>query len=915
MKYLHLKTLLFILPLWLCMNALADEVITVNGVKYSLYGTEAKVTGYDSSTLPANVSIPNTVYYNGQTFNVTKIGDNAFYKCSIIESLVTAENVASIGYCAFYNCSNLESIDLKGVVTIGYSTYNGSSFSECNKLAKANLGSKLSTIDKNSFRNCSSLKYIVIPATCTSIHSDSFDGCSMLQSIIYLGTSKGQCGSNANIYTTSNMVTWSNNTFTYNGKRPSVTYTNNLPNGFYVASCSMPTLEKDAGSYSVNVPFVFYNSDMSFSVNIPYQYVINKVPLTVTVNNRQRSYGDSNPTFTANYSGFVNNETSSVLTSTGTYSCSATERSNVGTYPITLTGVDAKNYTITINNGTLTVTKASLSARPNDIERTYGAANPTFTISYTGLKNNESAPVWVTAPTVESNATKYTEVGEYPITIVGGEPKNYTMTTSQGVLTISKADLKITAQNQSRLYYEDNPTLTYQCSGFVNGEDVNVLTAQPTITTNATKQSDAGTYTITVKNASSKNYSISYVNGTMTIGKRTLSVTTDNYTRAYKEPNPSFILHYSGFVNDEDESVLLILPTASTTATIDSNVGTYNITISGGAATNYDFRYYGGTMTIEKAYQTISWDQDFTDIERYEQIELTATASSGLAVSYVVGNTSICSVVSVGNKRYLDCFGEGETTIYAIQNGNSNYWSTTKIYKAVRIKSSSPVYDPNNQLTMTTGLTLAQGGHVWIPISMKNERTVVSLQFELELPDGLSVETNSSGGYQTRLSERSNGHTVSVSKLSNGNYQFVILAVPTAAFEGNNGTVLEVLLTASKSMADNNYELWLKNIEFTAQEGNSLIVVKPANYKSEMNVIRVILGDVNGDGYITVTDATSVVSHILQETPQEFIEEAADVNHDGRISVTDAAAIVRIILDGGQQPNARYNAADWLDPQ
>lgn len=918
MKYLHLRTFFFMLSLWLSVNAMADTV-TVDGVNYSLYGIEATVTGYDAETLPANVIIPNTVYYNGQSFNVTKISDNAFYKCSIIQTLVASENVKSIDpsgmfswrddYGPFAYCNNLTSVTLKGKTNIG--TY---AFRNCSSLTTVNLGSSVETISYGAFQGCSALKYIVIPATCTSIKDDAFSGCSMLQSIIYLGTDKGKCGSNANTYNPSNIVTWSNNTFTYNGDRPTVSYTNNLQNGFNVVS-SMPTLEKDAGSYTLNVPFTFQNSDMSFSVDIRYYYVINKVPLMVTVQDRQRSYGDSNPQFSATYTGFVNGENASVLTSTGTYSCSATEKSDVGTYPITLSGVDAKNYTLTVANGTLTVNKASLSAKPNDAERTYGTANPTFTISYAGLKNNESAPTWLSTPTIETNATNYSEVGEYPITIVGGEPKNYTLTTSQGVLTINKAELTITAKNQTRLYFEDNPTLTYQCAGFVNGESQTELTTYPTLATNATKESDAGTYTITVKNASAKNYRISYVNGTLTVTKRTLTVSTNNYTRTYKEPNPTFILHYSGFVNDEDENILLVKPTASTTATVNSNAGTYNITVSGGAATNYDFRYNGGMLTIEKAYQSIAWNQDFTDLERYTQVELTATASSGLAVSYVVGNTSICSVVSVGSKRYLDCFGEGETTIYAVQSGSTNYWTTTKVYKAVRIKSSSPSYDPNNQLSMTSGIKLAQGGRVWIPISMTNQKSIVSLQFELELPNGLSVATDSNGQYQTRLSERANGHTVSVSKLPNGNYQFVVMAVPTSPFSGNSGTVIDVLLTASKTMAENDYELWLKNIEFTAQEGNSLIVVKPSNSNAGMTVISVTLGDVNGDGSVTVTDASSVVSHILQETPTEFIEEAADVNQDGKISVTDAAAIVKIILDGGQQSNAKGNAADWLDPQ
>jgi hypothetical protein len=502
----------------------------------------------------------------------------------------------------------------------------------------------------------------------------------------------GKGGSNAKTWTVKDLLTWNESNFAYTGKSPSPSFTNKAPAGFS-PTIQASTFRKDAGSYTDSIPVTFTNSDMSFNIKIPYTYTISRAKLTAVVQNATKTYGDNNPIFKVTYTGFVNEENDDVLDTKGVFNCSANSSSDVGTYPIALTNISAKNYDITKMDGVLTITKASLSAQPNNSERVYGANNPIFTIKYTGLKNAEEEPIWISKPSVETNATKYSDVGTYGITIVGGEAKNYNLNKSSGTLTVNKAELKITANNASRLYYEDNPKLTCFYDGFVNNENEDVLISQPVLSTPATKISDAGTYPITVKNANAKNYRINFVSGLLTVGKQKLTVSTENYTRTYLEANPTFTLQYVGFVNNENANNLLIKPKATTIATQQSDAGTYDIDVSGGAATNYEFYYNGGTLTIEKAYQTITWNQDLSNIVQYAQVELTSTASSGLPVSYYVENEAICSVIAIGSKKYLDCFGTGETIIYAKQEGNNNYYETTKTYKAINIISTSGIKD------------------------------------------------------------------------------------------------------------------------------------------------------------------------------------------------------------------------------
>ena len=56
------------------------------------------------------------------------------------------------------------------------------------------------------------------------------------------------------------------------------------------------------------------------------------------------------------------------------------------------------------------------------------------------------------------------------------------------------------------------------------------------------------------------------------------------------------------------------------------------------------------------------------------------------------------------------------------------------------------------------------------------------------------------------------------------------------------------------------------------------------------------MGDVNGDGRVSVTDVISMNSYILEEAPAQFIRKVADLNGDGKITITDMVKVIDIIL-------------------
>jgi hypothetical protein len=106
--------------------------------------------------------------------------------------------------------------------------------------------------------------------------------------------------------------------------------------------------------------------------------VVSNAVLTVTANDASRSYGVTNPVFTASYSGFVNGETNigpnSVLSGSPSLTTTATINSNAESYLITAAQgtLSATNYSFSFVNGTLTITNISGIVAPAALQAFIG---------------------------------------------------------------------------------------------------------------------------------------------------------------------------------------------------------------------------------------------------------------------------------------------------------------------------------------------------------------------------------------------------------------------------------------------------------------------------------------------------------------------------------------------------------------
>ena len=125
----------------------------------------------------------------------------------------------------------------------------------------------------------------------------------------------------------------------------------------------------------------------------------------------------------------------------------------------------------------------------------------------------------------------------------------------------------------------------------------------------------AGQATITASNSGNSNYFAFSRSYTLNVSKASLTITANDCAKSQGEENPELTVTYSGFKNGDDASALTTLPIVTTTATTDSPAGTYPITVSDAAATNYDITYVSGTLTVTAKEPDVI---DVTDISQMD---------------------------------------------------------------------------------------------------------------------------------------------------------------------------------------------------------------------------------------------------------------------------------------------------------
>src|SRR5206468_3873118 len=130
------------------------------------------------------------------------------------------------------------------------------------------------------------------------------------------------------------------------------------------------------------------------------------------------------------------------------------------------------NYTVTPVKGTLSIGKAALSVTVDAQSKTYGDANPAFTVSYSGFVLGQSNSVLGGSLQFSTVANGMSPVGSYEVFTCGLTSANYAITFHSGTLTVGKADLTVAAKDASKVYGDNNPALTGTLTGIKNGDAI-----------------------------------------------------------------------------------------------------------------------------------------------------------------------------------------------------------------------------------------------------------------------------------------------------------------------------------------------------------------------------------------------------------------------------------------------------------
>ena len=146
--------------------------------------------------------------------------------------------------------------------------------------------------------------------------------------------------------------------------------------------------------------------------------------------------------------------------------------------------------------------------------------------------------------------------------------------------------------------------------------------------------------------------------------------------------------------------------------------------------------------------------------------------------------------------------------------------------------------------------TIAAGENKFIDVKMYNDVAICAFQFELQLPDGVSVMKNNKGNLivnaTNRLKEYDEDqesfvpvHQVVASQESNGYYKVMVYAIPTSDISGSSGTaVLRIKIEASDQVKTGSFTPVITNMEMTQYDGTTTTKYKPeaVTYSCTVNI-------------------------------------------------------------------------------
>jgi hypothetical protein len=501
---------------------------------------------------------------------------------------------------------------------------------------------------------------------------------------------------------------------------------------------------------------VHYNQDGDANYNpapeLTETVAAEKAGLTVTAQDRTKTYGDSDPSFGVDYSGFVGSDGPGALGGSlafnfagkppTSYGPSAAVPTDAGTYAIRPSGLTSDDYSFTYKAGTYTINKADQAISFAALsDKTYGDADFDLTATGGGSGNPVTFSADGKCSVVSGPKAHLTGAGSCSITASQAGNDNYNAAPDvQRSFSITKAALTVTAEDKLKTYGDSDPSFTVSYAGFVGSDGPGSLGGSLVFTfagkpptsygPSTAVPTDAGTYAIRPSGKTSDDYTFTYKAGTYTIAKAGQTISFANPGgKTYLDPDfdpgasasSGLSVSYSALGNCSIAAGPKIHLTGA---------GSCTITASQPGNNNYNAAAdVPQTFAIAKADQTITFANPGGKTYLDPDFDPGASASSGLPVSYAA--LGDCAIVS-GPKVHLT--GAGSCTVTASQGGNANYNAAPDVPRTFAIAKANqtisfanpggktyldPDFDPGASASSGLAVTYAASGTCSIVVGAK----------------------------------------------------------------------------------------------------------------------------------------------------------------------------------------------------
>ena len=410
--------------------------------------------------------------------------------------------------------------------------------------------------------------------------------------------------------------------------------------------------------------------------------------LDVTASSHTITYGDPAPSITFTYAPTTPAPDQGPVCTTA-----YVQGDPVGVYATSCAGIPTPDSTyktsIVYFPGTLTVVPKPLTVTGPNTGIVYGDPVPALTPAYDGLVPPDAAPA-TTPATCTTTYTQGSPVGTYPVTCSGAADPNYSFAYTAGSITVGQAPVAVTAPSFSLTYGDAVPSVMTPAYA----PAITPATTPDVCTTTYTQGSPVGTYPVTCSGAADPNYSFAYTAGSITVGQAALLITASSETMVYGGTVPAITPIYLGLMGTDLAPVNP--PICYTNATSASSVGSYSSYCPGASDPNYSISSAWGTVTVTPAPQVITFNPLSNGTWGDPAFNVSATADSGLDVSFTSGTPATCNV----SGTLVAYASTGLCTLVASQAGDLNHLAAAPvsqsftILKATSVAVVSSPFDP-----------------------------------------------------------------------------------------------------------------------------------------------------------------------------------------------------------------------------